>query len=96
MQDRGESISNLYTFKVINKGNELADLSFSMIAPKGASLQHVGTDKWVIEPLKLAQGSMFVILPKTAVNGAETKVTIGVFLNGKLVDDIGIRFYGVR
>ena len=96
MQDRGESISNLYTFKVINKGNELADLSFSMIAPKGASLQHVGTDKWVIEPLKLAQGSMFVILPKTALNGAETKVTIGVFLNGKLVDDIGIRFYGVR
>lgn len=96
MQDRGEQVSNLYTFKVINKGNDIADLGFRMLDPEGASLQHIGSDQWAIEPLELAQGSMFVLLPKENLRGAETKVNIGVFLNGELVDEIRIRFYGPR
>lgn len=97
MQMRGDTvITNLYTYKVLNKRNEPVEFDIRMLEPATASVEIVGQLNPVIETKELAKGSMFVLIPREDVAGPEGKITFGLYLNGELIDRISTQFYGPK
>ena len=95
-QDRGTELSNVYTFKVINKTPDAAELELRLSAPAEGRLETVGAHTFKMDTRGLAKGSLFVYLPKTAVKGSKTPVEIEVWVNGAMVDVVETQFYGPR
>ena len=95
-QDRGTELSNVYTFKVINKTPDAAELELRLSAPAEGRLETVGAHTFKMDTRGLAKGSLFVYLPKTTVKGSKTPVEIEVWVNGAMVDVVETQFYGPR
>lgn len=95
-QDRGTELSNVYTFKVINKTPKDAVLELRLTSPEGGRLETVGSTQYTLPTQGLAKGSLLVYLPKEVVTGSETTLKIEVWVNGQVADVVSTQFYGPR
>lgn len=92
-RESGE-ISNLYTFKLVNKSAEPVDLNLVPEAPEGIRLEWVGRPDLHAEVGEIEQGSFFLYIPRADLKGSKTKVTLGVYRNGQRVDETTTTFNG--
>lgn len=86
-------VSNLYNYQVINKTNKAMPVEFRLAGGLEAtgSIQLIGQAP-TAEAGKVAEGALFIILEKGALQGHKTEVVVEVYSNGELVDQAETNF----
>lgn len=95
-EHKGENISNVYTYKIVNKtAKEFDNVSFRLKSPKG-NVKLVGKTNFKIERENMVQGTLFIEINPAFLDGDKTKVIIEVYNNNKLLDTETTNFLGPR
>jgi len=91
-QENGDNISNLYNYKVINKTSKDMPLEFRLLDGEG-QLRMVGEVPHAA-PAGVAEGAMFIELPRSSLKTKKTDVKVGIYSDGKLVRTVKTGFVG--
>ena len=92
----GNIISNVYTYKLINKTTkEVEDVSFKLLSHNG-TIKLVTTDNFTVPAQDLAEGTLFIEINNSALNGDKDKLKIGVYSGDKLIETTTARFLAPR
>lgn len=95
-QHEGDKISNIYTYKIINKTNQdLNDVHFKLVSPKG-ELKVVGNQHFKIAKQQLGKGIFFLKIHPAFLNGDKTNVKVEVYNGKHLIDTETATFLGPR
>lgn len=95
-QHKGENISNVFTYKVVNKTvNELDSIHFRLKSPKG-ELIPVGKEYVRVQKQGLAEGSLFIEINPAFLHGDKTKIEIEVLDGEELIETVSTNFLGPR
>jgi len=82
---RGDTISNVYTYKLLNKTNdEYNNVKIELIDTKGRINVIGGTVK--IPKQGFAEGTLFINIHKKDLHSSKEKIKIGVKLGDELID----------
>ncbi|MGB5497669.1 MAG: cytochrome c oxidase accessory protein CcoG [Maribacter sp.] len=92
----GNIISNVYTYKLINKTTkEIPDVSFKLLSHAG-TIELVTHENFIVAAQDLAEGTLFVEIDNSALNGDKDKLKIGVYSGDKLIETTTARFLAPR
>lgn len=95
-EHKGENISNVYTFKIVNKTiKDFDDVQFKLIKPDG-EIKVVGNNNITVPKEGMAQGTLFIEINQYLLDKDKTKVEIEIYSDGKLVDKTTTNFLGPR
>lgn len=96
-QEKGAfTISNVYTYKVINKTvNAIDSIRFELLEPKG-KISTVGNNSFKIDKEGLAEGTLFIEIDKALLDNDKNKVKIGVYSGDGLIETTTTTFLGPR
>ena len=87
----GETISNVYTYKLINKtNNDYENVEVRLLSHKG-SVELVG-GKITIPRSGLFEGTLFVKIQQDVLESSKEKIKIGIFSEGELIEDTTTNF----
>lgn len=89
-------ISNVYTYKIINKTTrDIDDVYFKLQSHKG-SIRLVSGSNFKVQAQGLAQGTLFIEINNAALNGDKDKLRIGVYSGDDLIESTTARFLAPR
>jgi len=88
-------IQNLYTLKVINKTSHDLPVELKLENIPGA-VRLMGAGPFVVPKEKLGQTSVLIELDPAALTGNSTKLKLGIYANGKLLESVTTGFVGPR
>lgn len=88
-------IENLYTLKLVNKTMRALPVELKLEGGAG-QLEVMGEKHLVVPPGKLIETSVLIQLEPAAITGATTKLKVGVYSNGKLMQTVKTVFVGPR
>jgi cytochrome c oxidase accessory protein FixG len=95
-EHKGDNISNIYTFKIINKtNNEFKDLHFKLVGIKGA-LKVVGEQDLTIPKQGMKNGTMFIEINENLLDSDKTNLKIEVYNGDKLIETSKTSFLSPR
>ena len=96
-EHKGEHIiSNVYTFKIINKTvKEIDNIHFELLSPKG-EVKLVSKENFDIPKEGLHEGTLFIEIDKAFLQKDKTTLKIGVFSNNTLIETTSTTFLGPR
>jgi cytochrome c oxidase accessory protein FixG len=95
-QHKGEKLSNVYTYKVVNKTEHGFDnVTFKLIDPKG-EIKLVGSPSFKVPRQGLAQGTLFIEIHPAFLSGDKTELKIEVYNDKKLIETTTTNFIGPR
>lgn len=95
-QKENNIISNVYTFKVINKtSKDIDDVSYKILSHKG-EIKLVSNHNFIIPKQGLAEGTLFIELNLSALKSDKDKLEIGVYSGDKLIETTITNFLGPR
>ncbi len=95
-QHKGDNISNIYTFKIINKTNtDMNDVHFELIGIKG-NLNVVGEKNIKVPKQKMIKGTLFIEINQYVLETDKTKIQIGVYNGNKKIETTATNFLGPR
>jgi polyferredoxin len=93
-QERGlDSISNLYTIKVINKTEKEIPLTLKLERAPGRIIEAEGATIQ-IKKEGLGKGSFFIVLPKNYITKRKLEVTVGLYEGDKKITELNTNFMG--
>ena len=89
-------ISNVYTFRIINKTTEdFNDVHFKLLSPKGEIIM-VGNEHFKVEKESEHKGTLFVEIHPAFLTEDKMKLTIGVYDGEQEVEKIKTNFLSPR
>lgn len=89
-------VSNVYTFKLINKtNNEYDNIELKLLSHTG-DIRFVTQHEVVVPPQGLVEGTLFIELHRAALEGHKNRVEIGVYSNDILIETTNTNFLGPR
>ncbi|MDN3621095.1 MULTISPECIES: cytochrome c oxidase accessory protein CcoG [Polaribacter] len=89
-------ISNVYTFKVINKTTkDINDVSYKLMSQKG-TIKLVTNQDFSIPKQGLAEGTLFIEINSSALKKDKIKLEIGVYSGDELIETTITNFLGPR
>ena len=92
----GNIISNVYTYKLINKTTkEIPDVSFKLLSHNG-TIELVTHENFEVQAQDLAEGTLFIEINNSVLNGDKDKLKIGVYSGDKLIETTTARFLAPR
>ena len=95
-EHKGENISNVYTYKIINKTTkEFNKVTFKLVDPKG-EIKLVGNPFIKIKPDDIAKGTLFIELNAALLEGDKTELKIEVYDGEDLIETATTNFMGPR
>ena len=95
-QHKGENISNVYTFKVLNKTNgDFNDIHFKLVGIKG-TLNVVGGQNFKVPKQGLKSGTAFIEINKYILESDKTKIEIEVYDGDKKIETSTTSFLSPR
>ena len=95
-QHKGEMISNVYTYKIVNKTmKDYHDIHFELIDQKG-NIKNVGKQHFKVLKEGISQGTLFIEIDKVLLESDKTKVKIGVYNGTELLETTTTNFLGPR
>lgn len=95
-EHKGDKISNVYTYKLINKTiKDFDNVKFEILEPKGI-IKNVGKAELHLKREDISQGTFFIEIDQALLEGDKTKVKIGVYSDGKLLETTTTNFLGPR
>ena len=86
------TVSNLYTYQIINKTNKDLPLTLKVEGDKGVVKLVGNEDGLSIEKQGIINGAFFLEMPITELNGRKNKVYVEVWSNGERVDGMKTNF----
>lgn len=96
-EHKGENLSNVYTFKVVNKTmRDFEDITFKLKEPEQGEIILVGKPIIKVEKEGYAEGTMFIEVPQYLLESHRTKVKIEVYDGDKLIQTTSTNFLGPR
>lgn len=90
-QVQEETVSNLYTFNLVNKTMFKAEVDFKLLSHKG-EIKFIGLDKLVVNQQDIYKGTMFIYLYNDQLKLTNEEVVIGVYKNDVLIEEIETNF----
>ena len=87
-----DSISNIYTYDIVNKTRTPLDIDFKLESNKGR-VQYLGP-KPVVNTGKVSKGQFLVIIDKNDLKSSNTRIAIGLYKNNKKVETYNSTFIG--
>jgi cytochrome c oxidase accessory protein FixG len=88
-------ISNLFNFKLVNKSSQELNLTLRVLEPAEGTVELIGHPDMQASVAEFTQGTMFVKIPKSALSGNKTRITLGVYdADGRLVEKMKTNFMG--
>lgn len=95
-QHKGENISNVFTYKIVNKTvRDFDNIHFKLAKPKG-EIKMVGKNSFKVNKEGMAQGTLFIEIHPAFLKGDKTKITIEVYNNEELLETTTTNFLGPR
>jgi cytochrome c oxidase accessory protein FixG len=95
-QHKGENISNIYTFKIINKtNNDFKDIHFKLVGIKG-NLNVVGNQDFKVPRQGMNSGTLFVEINQNLLESDKTKLLIEVYEGDKKIEATTTNFLSPR
>ncbi len=95
-EHKGDKISNVYTFKIINKTTKAYhDIHFGLISHKG-TIKMVGKPHFTLPKQGTSQGTLFIEISQYLIDGDKTQLKIGVFDGPKLLESTTTNFLSPR
>ena len=89
-------ISNIYTYKVINKTNkQIDDVTYKLLSHKG-KIETVTHQNFEVPGQGLAEGTLFIELHPAEMEDEKVTLKIGVFSGDKLIETTKTNFLGPR
>ncbi|WP_439130569.1 4Fe-4S dicluster domain-containing protein, partial [Polaribacter sp.] len=89
-------ISNVYTYKVINKTTkDIEDVSYKILSHKG-EIKLVSNHSFIVPKQGLAEGTLFIELNAAVLKDDNIDIEIGVFSGDKLLETTVTNFLGPR
>ena len=89
-------IRNVYTFKLINKTNgSFENVHFELMSHEG-KIESVTHDKIIVPEKGLAEGTLFIVIPKALLEDEKNSVEIGIYNGDKLIETTNTNFMGPR
>ena len=89
-------ISNVYTYKVINKTTkDIEDVSYKILSHKG-EIKLVSNHNFIVPEQGLAEGTLFIELNASVLKDDNIDIEIGVFSGDKLIETTTTNFLGPR
>jgi len=90
-------ISNVFTYKLINKTNhEIDNVFFKLRTYKGVIKLVSTKDQFMVPAQGLAEGTMFVEIDKKDLTGDKNKLMIEVYSGDELIETTTVNFLGPR
>jgi cytochrome c oxidase accessory protein FixG len=95
-QKENNIISNVYTFKVINKTTkDIEDISYKILSHKG-EIKLVSNHNFIVPKQGAAEGTLFIELNAALLKGDDIDLEIGVFSGDRLIETTDTNFLGPR
>ncbi|MNK08471.1 putative electron transport protein YccM [compost metagenome] len=95
-EHKGENISNVFTYKIINKTTkDFNDVHFKLANPEG-EVKTVGTSHFKVLKEGMVSGTLFVEINPVVLEGDKTKITLEVYNGDKLIETETTNFLGPR
>lgn len=95
-QHKGENISNIYTFKIINKtNNDFDDIYFKLVGIKG-TLKVVGKQELKVPKQGMNGGTLFVEINQNLLDSDKTKLKIEVYNGNEKIETATTNFLSPR
>jgi cytochrome c oxidase accessory protein FixG len=95
-QHKGDNISNVYTFKIINKTNdEFKDIHFKLVGIKG-TLKVVGHQDFKVPKQGMNSGTLFIEINQFLLETDKTKVEIEVYNGNEKIETTTTNFLSPR
>jgi cytochrome c oxidase accessory protein FixG len=95
-EHKGDNISNIYTYKIVNKTvKDFDSLYFKIVSPKG-TINLVGNPNIKVEKEGLAQGTLFIEINQALIDGDKTRVIIQIYNRDELIETTKTSFLGPR
>ena len=95
-QHKGDNISNIYTFKVINKTNEdFNDIHLKLVGIKG-TLKIVGQQDFKVKKQAMAEGTLFIEINQYLLQSDKTNLKVEVYNGDKKIETTKTSFLSPR
>ena len=95
-QHKGDDISNVFTFKIINKTNEdFNDIHFKLKGIKG-TIKVVGQQDFIVKKQAMNSGTLFVQINEYVLEHDKTKLHIEVYNGNKKIETTTTSFLSPR
>ncbi len=95
-QHKGDNISNIYTFKVINKtNNDFNDIHFKLVGIKG-TLKVVGEQDLKVPKQGMKSGTLFIEINHFLLESDKTKLEIEVYNGNEKIETSTTNFLSPR
>ncbi|MFM9988952.1 cytochrome c oxidase accessory protein CcoG [Flavobacterium sp.] len=95
-EHKGDDISNIFTFKIINKtNNDFDDIHFKLHGIKGI-INVVGKQDFKVKKQAMAQGTLFVQIHQYLLENDKTKLKIEVYNGNKKIETTTTSFLSPR
>lgn len=95
-EHKGENISNVYTYKIVNKtARDYDNVTIKLVDPSG-KLELVGKKSIKIPKEEVVQGTLFIEIPQALLKSDKTEVQLEVYNNDELIDHTKTNFLGPR
>ncbi len=95
MKTADGNIENLYTLKLANKTSRDIPVQLKLENVEG-KLQVMGGRDLVVPKEKLAETSVLIEIAPNVLRNRNTKLKVGVYSNGKLLETVNTVFVGPR
>lgn len=92
----GDTISNVYTYKLVNKTSEDIDDVHLEILSHSGKIKMVKTEHFKVPKLGLESGTLFIEISAGDLSGDKDKVKIGVYSGDRLIETTQTSFLGPR
>jgi cytochrome c oxidase accessory protein FixG len=91
IENKNGTISNLYTFKIFNKTNQVVKPVIHLDSPKG-TLLFAGKPDLTLDGAGMSEGTLFIIIPKTELKHRKTQLKLSVFQGSKKLETFETTF----
>ncbi|REA60643.1 cytochrome c oxidase accessory protein CcoG [Dyadobacter luteus] len=91
VENKDGSISNLYTFKIFNKTNHVVRPKLVLENSQG-KLIFAGTPDLTLDGAGMAQGTVFIVIPKSELTSRKTKLKLSVYQNNEKLETFETTF----
>ena len=89
-------ISNVYTFKVVNKTSEdIENVSFKLMSHEG-TIKLVSHDVFTVPAQGLSEGTLFIEVKANLLKDDKERINIGVYSGDDLIESTSTSFLGPR
>lgn len=95
-QHKGDKISNVYTFKIVNKTSINFDKVHIELVNQKGEVKMVGPRYFKVKREGISEGTLFIEIKEALLESDKTKLVLEVYNNNKLIDTETTNFLGPR